>query len=276
MKKRIRLGIVKAVIALLALSGSLGARADAYVYVYFWGLSPETVNITEGEVVWWYDGDYNGPYYIVIEGTGIAFWTPGGVQFYSAGSYSYYDDWGDYGTVNVSPGVPNSPPVVTITNPPNNSVFTAPATFAFEVDASDPDPYPNELWDVEFWVGSVMVDDVYDPPYATTVANLAAGSYTLTAIAWDYAYATATNSISITVVNPGPITLTTATLAGGNFRFNANGLVPGRSTVLQASTNPASASSWSPVSTNAVGGSTASFTNAVTAGQRYFRVVQMP
>jgi hypothetical protein len=274
MVKEIRLRIVKAAIALLMLSGSLAARADADVYVYYWGVSPDPVNITEGEVVWWYDGDYYGPYYIVIEGTGIAFWTPGGVQFNAAGSYSYYDDMGDSGTVNVSPGTPNSPPVVTITSPTNNSVFTAPATFAFAADASDPNP--GDLWDVEFWVGNVLVDDVYAAPYATTVTNLAAGSYTLKAIAWDYSFATATNSITITVVNPGPITLTASTLAGGNFRFNANGLVSGRSTVLLASTNLASASSWIPISTNVATGSTASFTNAVAAGQRYFRIVQLP
>jgi len=274
MQKGIRLGIVKAVIVLLALFCSLTARADAYVFVYYWGLSPETANITEGEVVWWYDGDDYGPYLIVVEGTGISFHTPGGVRFNAAGSYSYYDDWGDSGTVNVSAGGPNSPPVVTITSPTNNSVFTAPATFTFEADASDPDPH--DLLGVELWVGNEFASGFYDAPYATTVTDLAAGSYTLTAIAWDYSNATATNSISITVVNPGLITLTAATLAGGNFIFTANGLAPGRSTVLQASTNLTSTSSWIPISTNVAVGSTASFTNAVAAGQRYFRIVQMP
>jgi hypothetical protein len=274
MQKGIRLGIVKAVITLLALSCSLAARATAYVEVSFdYGFSPSTVNISEGEAVYWSDGDDWGPYRIVIQGIGYLD-TPGGYRFNTAGNYTCYNDYGDFGYVNVSASVPNSPPVVTITSPTNNSVFTAPASFAFEVDASDPDPYPNELWDVEFWVGSEMVDDVYSAPYATTVTNLPAGTYTLKAIAWDYAYETATNSITIRVVNP--ITLTASAIVGGKFRFDANGLVPGRSTVLQASTNLASAASWIPISTNVVAGSTASFTNAAAAGRRFYRIVQLP
>jgi hypothetical protein len=184
-------------------------------------------------------------------------------------------DWP--GTVIVSQGVPNSPPTVTITNPTNNAVFAAPASFAFTAEASDPDP--NDVWDVEFWVNDVMVDDVYDPPYTTTVTDLPVGTYTLMAIVWDFSFETATNSITITVTDSTPVTpiaLTVAASAGGNFEFSAAGFIAGKTNMLQTSTNLASPLNWVSIATNVAASSTASFTNKVAAGQHFFRVLQLP
>lgn len=277
MKSGIRWGIIKSLLCLLVLFWSLNAMA-ATVGVGFFSLSPNPVSINAGDGVFWTDADEDfAPY--AISGPWGTFATPGGIQFNTPGTYQYTaqsafggGSWN--GTVIVSPGVPNSPPVVTITNPANNSVFIAPATFAFEVNASDPNP--NDLWDVEFWVGDEMVDDVYDPPYATTVTNLAAGTYTLMAIAWDFSFETTTNSITITVVNPSAIALTVSALAAGNFEFNATGLSAGKTNVLQTSTNLASPLNWVSVSTNVADSSTASFTNRGAAGQHFFRVLQLP
>jgi hypothetical protein len=276
MQRSIRSHIVKSLAGVLVGFSTLTVTA-ADVGVSLFGLSPTTVTIVEGDTVSWYDEDEDfAPY--LISGAWGSFYTPGGVQFNVAGSYPYTaqsiyfgGSWG--GTVNVNPGVPNAPPVVSITQPATNAVFTAPASFAFEADASDVNP---GVWDVEFWVGNVMVDDVYDPPYATTVTNLPAGVYTLKAVAWDYGYLTATNSITITVVNPGPITLTGSALTGGNFRFTAGGLTIGKTNVLQSSTNLASPISWVSLSSNVAASATASFTNAVAVRQRFFRVVQLP
>jgi hypothetical protein len=262
------------VVALLALPAAYTARADVFVEVTFdYGMTPETVNIEEGDAVYWYEGDDWGPYQIVVPGVGTCV-TPGILVFDTAGSYPYYNDWGDFGTVNVSVGVPNIPPVVTITNPVNHAVFNAPATFAIEVDTYDPDAA--DVLDVEFWIDDTMVDDDYYAPYGTTITDLPAGTYTLTAIAWDFDYDTATNTITITVINPGQITLTSPARVGSNFRFDAIGLFSGRRTVLQSSTNVGSAASWVSLSTNTVTGTTASFTNAATAVRRYYRVLQLP
>ncbi|MEI4861389.1 Ig-like domain-containing protein, partial [Klebsiella pneumoniae] len=89
-------------------------------------------------------------------------------------------------TINVTA---NLPPSVTITNPTANAILTAPATFEFSVDASDPD---DGLSDVEFYVGTNLVDDVFSAPFATGITNLTAGTYVLTAIAYDNVGATAT------------------------------------------------------------------------------------
>lgn len=270
-------GALTLLVASLVLFAARNARA-ATVGVGFFTLSPSTVNISEGEIVYWVEDDEDfGPY--IISGPWGNFATPGGLQFNAAGTYNYtassaFGGGGWPGTVIVSPGVPNEPPVVTITSPTNNAVFTAPATFAFEVEASDPNP--DDLWDVEFWIDDVMVDDVYDPPYATTVTDLPAGTYTLMAIAWDYSYETATNSITITVVESSAIALTVSGVVAGSFEFNATGLTAGKSHVLQTSTNLVSPANWVSVSTNVAVSSTASFTNAVAPGSHFFRLLQLP
>jgi len=230
--------------------------------------SPDPVYIVVGQTVEWFD-DGSGPYYIT--GPWGSQFTPCAVQFLAVGSYDYSDDVADFGTVIVSA---NIPPSVTITNPANNSVFTAPVSFSLAADASDTDP--DGLSDVEFYVGTNLVDDVFSSPFATDVTNLVAGTYTLTAIAYDNGGATATNAITITVQNPVAIQLTALNLAAGQFRFGATGLTLGKTNILQSSTNLGRAAVWIPIRTNVASSSSASFTNAISGPRRYFRLLQMP
>jgi hypothetical protein len=243
----------------------------ATVYVSYYQLSPDPVYINVGDVVYWDDGDDLGPY--AITGGWGTIYTPSGIQFnVPPGSYGYsaesvlYGGGAWDGTVIVTAP---SPPSVSITSPTNNSVFTAPATFTFAADASD--PIPNNISDVEFRVGNQIVNDVISAPYATTVTNLAAGTYTLTAIATDNSLLTATNSITITVVNPAPITFTGAGMVGGNFVFYANGLIAGKTNVLQCSSNLIS---WVPIQTNLAGSTSLVFTNPPSARCQFFRLIQ--
>ncbi len=273
MQRGIGFGIVKSTVTVFILSCALVSRA-ADVGVGLYQLSPDPVTIKAGEIVYWYDLDPDfAPYFISGAWGTIA--TPDFVIFNSTGTYPYiaqslYGGLWD-GTVYV---IANSPPTVTITNPLDKAVFAAPATFPFEADAYDPDP--NDVLDVEFWVNDTMVDDDYFAPYGTIVTNLAAGTYILTAIVWDFSFVTATNSITITVGSAAPIKLTDPALSGGKFTFNANGLVVGKTNVLQSSTNLALPSGWVPVLTNVAESTKASFTNTVTAGARFFRLIQLP
>jgi hypothetical protein len=276
MQKEIARGTLALLVTALVLFKALTATA-ATVRVGFFELSPNPVYITAGDAVYWEEDDEDfGPYIISVPSGDYVI--PVGFQFPAPGTYTYSvssvfgGSWN--GSVVVSPGVPNEPPSVTITNPVNNAVFTAPATFAFAVEASDPNP--DDLWDVEFWVNDEMVDDVYLPPYGTTVTDLPAGTYTLTAIAWDFSYVTATNSITITVVDSSAIALTVSGVVAGNFEFNATGLTVGKSHVLQTSTNLASPANWVSVATNLAASGTASFTNAVATGPHFFRLLQLP
>jgi hypothetical protein len=273
MKKGVVGNIVSLVVSLIVSTWTFQVKADAFVFVEFFGVSPNPVNIVEGEVVYWIDGDDFGPYTIFSSsGAWSPFETPGGILFDVAGTYNYFTDVGDSGTVNVSP---NLPPSVTITNPAANAVLTAPASFTFAVDAFDTD---NGMSDVEFYVGNNLIDDVFIEPYSTEVTNLPAGNYTLTAIAFDMAYKTATNSISITVQNPsvGPIVLSVPTIVSGQIRFTATGLTIGKTNVLQASTNLGSLASWVSIKTNVASSSSLSFTNAVGTGRSFFRLLQRP
>ena len=274
MQRRIALFICQIAVSAIALLSSFTAKANTvFVEVdYFSGLSIDPVYINVGDSVYWTD-DGLGPYLIYF-GPSAYIYTPDGFTFLAAGTYHYIDDIGDQGTVYVSNVAPNSPPSVTITNPTNNTVFIAPAAFSFAVDASDPDP--NDVAGVEFYVGGQLVDFVSSPPFDTPITNLTAGTYQLMAIVYDYSNASATNTISITVVNPGPIGLTASALGAGNFRFTANGLVPGKPTVLQTSTDLKNKAAWTSLSTNAAAASTQSFTNSITAGAHFYRVIQLP
>lgn len=282
MKSGIHWAFIKSLPSILALFWSLNATAaTVLVNVSLHNLSPNPVNIKVGDTVYW-TGDEDPDFPYAISGPWGTVFTPGGVTAQAPGSYPYTASWilggGSFnGTVIVGASVPNSPPVVTIANPTNNAVFTAPASFAFTAEASDPDP--NDVWDVEFWINDEMVDDIYDPPYTTAITDLPVGTYTLMAIVWDFAFENATNSITITVTDSTPITpiaLTATALAGGNFEFSATGLVAGKTNVLQTSTNLGSPLNWVSLATNVAASSTAAYTNKITPGPHFFRVLQLP
>jgi hypothetical protein len=247
---------------------ALKAHAQVLVIDDGLGFSPDPVNITLGESVTWRD-DGSGPYQIISDsGAWNTFSTPGGVLFSQVGTYPYHDDFGDFGTVIVTV---NIPPSVTITNPANNAVLAPPATFAFSADASDPDA--DGLSDVQFFVGTNQVDDVFSSPFTTTVTNLPSGTYLLSAIAYDNLGASSTNQITISVQSL-PLTITAARMSSEAFQFNASGLTIGKTNVLQVSTNLASAKAWVSLATNVANAATLSFTNPASPSQGFFRLLQ--
>lgn len=250
-----------------------GGRASAGVFVTDDGFSfsPDPVNIVAGDFVEWTD-DGSGPYLIYSDtGAWTTFATPGGLIFDQPGTYGYHDDVGDFGTVHVSA---NIPPSVTITNPATNAILIAPATFDFSADASDPDS--DGLSDVEFYVGTNLVDDVFSSPFTTTISNLAVGTYVLTTIAYDNVNATATNSITIYVQNAAPIQLRNLRAAAGQFQFDVSGLTIGKTNMLQVSTNLVSPTNWISIATNVAATNSMSFTNPAIISRHFFRLVQLP
>lgn len=258
------------IVGLLATAYELPAQPYVTVTDNGAAFSPDPVSIVTGQAVYWVD-DGSGPYTIF---SSTSAWspvtTPGGILFSAPGTYSYFDDAGDQGTVYVTA---NLPPTVAITNPTNNAVFTTPASFTFSADASDSDA--DGLSDVVFYVGTNLVDDVFSSPFETSVTNLAAGSYTLTAVVYDNVGATSSNSVSILVQNSGPITLTAMTTTGGRFQITATGLTTGKTNILQSSTNLVSSADWITIATNIAGDSSASFTNTISDGHHFFRLLQL-
>jgi hypothetical protein len=116
--------------------------------------------------------------------------------------------------VTVNPA-PNIPPTVSITNPADGAVFTAPANVAINATAADTD---GSISKVEFYNGTTLIDTDTTAPYSASLSNLAVGTYSLTARAFDNSGASTTSAaISITVNNALPTVSLTAPVNGSTF-----------------------------------------------------------
>lgn len=95
---------------------------------------------------------------------------------------------------------PNVPPSVMITSPAGGATFIAPATVAVTASASDSD---GSIVRVDFFSNGIAAGSATTAPYTVTLANLAAGNYSLTAIATDNRGGVTTSApVSIIVVPP--------------------------------------------------------------------------
>jgi hypothetical protein len=93
---------------------------------------------------------------------------------------------------------------VALTSPANGATFTAPATITLSASASDPE---NRLARVEFYRGSTLLGTDTSSPYSFTWSSVPAGSYTLTARAFDSDSGQTTSSaitITVNTVPPSP------------------------------------------------------------------------
>jgi predicted phage tail protein len=93
---------------------------------------------------------------------------------------------------------------VSITSPANNATFTAPASIIITASASDPE---NQLGRVEFYNGSTLLGTAAASPYSFTWSSVAAGTYSLTARAYDAAGLSATSaavSVTVSSTSTGP------------------------------------------------------------------------
>jgi hypothetical protein len=134
-----------------------------------------------------------------------------------------------FDNVTVTAGTPpaNTPPTVTLTSPANGATFTAPATLTLTATASDSD---GTIANVRFFAGATLVGTDTSAPFSVPWSNVAAGSYSLTAVATDNGNATTTSAAVPITVNAAPSGLPSgwshadigATGATGNATF-ANG-----------------------------------------------------
>ncbi len=129
----------------------------------------------------------------------------------------------------------NPPPSVNLTAPVNNAVYTAPASIALRATAAAGFT-GGSISKVEFYAGSTLVGTKTTAPYSFTWANVAAGSYVLTAKATDnLGGSTASTGIAVVVQGPAspsvtltaPVSGTKYTL-GQSIALTAQASVPGR------------------------------------------------
>jgi hypothetical protein len=97
----------------------------------------------------------------------------------------------------------NQAPTVSITSPANNATYNAPASVSVTASASDTD---GTIASVTFYQGSTQIGQATGSPYTINWTGVAAGSYSLKAVALDNQGAAATSTpVSITVNGGGPV-----------------------------------------------------------------------
>ena len=123
--------------------------------------------------------------------------------------------------------VTNPPPVVSLTSPANGAAATAAATLSLTATA---DALYNGLSGVDFYANENLLGSVTNAPYALTVPGVAAGSYTLTAVATDGSGLSTTSApVSITVTNGSGLPYGMTKLAANPAFFNMPGSFDGTS-----------------------------------------------
>jgi plastocyanin len=256
----------------LGLLNSVNAVTTTNVTVGDYYFSPQTVAITVGDTVRWTWAD-SGFYSHTTTGPGVpALWsspaaalngTTFSYTFSSSGSFPYVciyhgTFYGMVGTVNVQPATANLPPTVAITGPSGGANFSAPWAGTIHATASDPD---DTVASVDFFAGANHLGTVINPASSLTftVPNLAAGDYTITAVATDSRGATSTSAgVAIHVLSPAAITLNSIqrpSPSSAQFSFSTT---PGLSYVVHRS---ADLLNFVPISTNTANASTMTFTD---------------
>ena len=267
-------------------SSTTGFAAIANVHVGTGGdhFAPVVTNINvNDQVIWTWDATHHS----TTSGTNNApsgLWDSGVINstphtftntFNSAGTYTYYCsihfNVGMTGAVLVAAA--NLPPAVAITNPVSGAVFAAPANVTIQASASDSD---GTVTNVQFLVGANVVTNQATAPFFGVTNNLAAGSYTLFAIASDNSGATATNQVAISVVSPVSVLLSAPQpVPPGKFRlsYTAN---TGLSYIVQRSTNLISPD-WTSLVTNQAASGSINFTDLnATFNPAFYRVGRLP
>lgn len=115
--------------------------------------------------------------------------------------------------------IANQAPVVSITNPLENSSYTPTATITINATASDSD---GSISKVEFYNGSNLIGTDFTAPYSYTWNNVPAGVYNFTAIAIDNQNSSAAHTVyNIVVANPNQAPTVNITNPVSNASFNA-------------------------------------------------------
>jgi chitodextrinase len=126
---------------------------------------------------------------------------------------------------------PNQSPTVSITSPVNNSGYTEPATITIQANASDPD---GTIQKVEFYNGTIKLGESTSSPYGYTWSGVIAGTYTITAKAYDNQNAITTSAPVTVIVNANQAPTVSITSPADQDKFNENATI----TITAAANDP--------------------------------------
>jgi len=259
---------------ILSISLAAAPAATHNVVVSAFTFTPKNLTITNGDTVRWTGG---GGSHTVSPRNGAteAFCGSGAITscnytFTNVGTFAYQCDFHDGSpfnmigqvTVVAAPGVP---PSISITNPPDNSLFGAPATVLVGIEASDSD---GSVMNVQLLTNGVSIATSTVVPFAFTLTNLAAGNYTLRARATDNQALSATSAPVTLRVAPRPA-LVFAGGTNGPLQFSYPTMT-GVNYILESATD---VTNFSSLATNPGSGGVLNFTQTNPApAERFFRV----
>ena len=238
---------------------------------------PVTINVND-TILWTWDAVFHS-----TSSDTVGLWESGvhnppfsfSVTFTNAGTFPYHCSvhvvtHNMTGSVTVQ-GAGNVPPTVSVTNPPDGAVLSAPATITLAATASDSD---GSVANVQFFQGTASLANVTSSPYSAAVNNLGAGDYTFSAVATDNGGLSATNAIVVHVVTPEPVVLSGLQRPSPtSFQFNYSANVSLRYVVQRS----ADLTSFTPISTNTAASNPVTFTDdGVTGAVSYYRVGLLP
>ena len=121
---------------------------------------------------------------------------------------------------------PHAAPIVSITSPAAGATFVAPASIPLTATASAASG--STITQVQYFSGTTLLGSATAAPYAFTWTGVAAGSYSITAVATDSTGASTTSSpVGVTVssgpsITVNPTTLTVAQGTTGTFGVSLN------------------------------------------------------
>lgn len=163
----------------------------------------------------------------------------------------------------------NLPPSVSLTNPPNNARFRAPASFPLQAGASDPG---GGVTNVQFFSGNTLLGNASVAPFALTVNNLAAGNHAFTARAQDNGGLSATSAVVNVSVLTNAILGHPERLPDGTSRLTVLG-ISNQTYATEFSTN---LTSWFALATNVAPANTFNITDATATNvlRRFYRARQ--
>ena len=248
----------------------------------FFTFSPSVVDIHAGDRVVW---TWQSTPHTTTSGNGTSdgLWNSGSLSagasftntFTSAGNFPYYCQFhfAEHMTGEVNVASVDLPPAALLFSPADGAVFAAPANVTLRATAGDS---AGSVTNVQFRVGATVLTNQSAGPFSAVAASLAAGNYTLSAIATDNGGLKTTNSVNISVVTPVETTLSGAALpAPASFQLSYS-VNPGLTYVVQLSTNLA-ADDWVSVATNVAASNPVVFVDPhATNNPAFYRVSRLP
>ncbi len=237
---------------------------DTVLWTWPSGSVNHNVTSTKSPQAWTASATVNGP-------------TTFSHTFTTTGSFPYsctlHAGLGMVGSVTVATAViPNLPPTISVISPTNGAVLAAPASVTIQTTPADSD---GSVTNVQFLLGTTVISNRPVAPFIATTNNLAAGTYTISAIVSDNLGAKGTNSVAFSVVSPAPLAISSLTAAAGSVQFSYAANI-GLSYVVQKNTSLAS-SNWISLATNQAKTSPVVFVDPhATNNPAFYRVGRLP